>query len=505
METTLTFSLTRAGRLVLTINVLALVAIVGVVLWGAHYAMLRQDTQTVAVQAQHYAALVLRQLSTYAGSVAQLTTYADTERVLRGGDQRALREYVAQQQQRLPQNAELILTSANGCRGADQRAQASGDTGVSWFSADAGYVTVAVPVISRLDNRPVGMVCANFNADALYTILAGAIKPGQHAVLSDASGRALAQVGKTSKGVRLLTAVTPVTDNGWHLRLSQMPADHVREYWMIVVVLSIIGLVPVVFAVLNMRMLRDTAVELGDVGEFLRLAGHQGFLPVAPSCKVEETAALLPIVQRIFGDLNRNRQAIDELSFNDSLTKLPNRAYFLKTLSHAFELAKRGTDICLLALEVSDFQKANDMLGNEAADEILKMVAETLRRQTRKSDIAGRLGVFNFAAIFYNAKGHLMRNRLAQLQQDFVKRQKSSAATAGHVYCKLTGGLTYINRETDGRPEDALLRADNALRSAKQIGGNHIEILLPTQLAKAGTPDVPTAMGPQSAATPKSR
>jgi len=132
------------------------------------------------------------------------------------------------------------------------------------------------------------------------------------------------------------------------------------------------------------------------------------------------------------------------------------------------------------------------------------MVAETLKQQTRKSDIAGRLGVFNFAAIFYNTKGHLMRNRLAQLQQDFVKRQKNSAATAGHVYCKLTGGLTYMSKEEDERAEDVLLRADNALRAAKQVGGNHIEILLPVELTDETQPGAATTLGPQSTSTQKS-
>lgn len=513
METTPTFSLARAGGLNLTINVLSLVVMVAVVLWGAHYIMLRQDTQTVALQAKNDSALISQQLSAYADSVAQLATHADTERMLRDRDQRALREFTARQQQLLPQNAELTLASMGasgesmtGCQATDQLAQAtSSDTGGSRFSVEAGYVTVAIPVLSRLDKHPVGIACASFNVDVLSTILAGAIASGQRAVLYDASGRVMTQIGETPKGVQLLTAAAPVADSGWQLQLSQAPPDHVRSYLAIAVLLSIIGFVPVVFAVLNLRMLRDTAAELGNVGEFLRLGGHQGFLPVAPSCKVKETATLLPIVQRIFGDLNRNREAINELSFSDSLTKLPNREYFWKMLGHAFELAKRGTDICLLSLEVSDFQKANDKLGNEATDEILKMVAETLKQQTRKSDIAGRLGVFNFGAIFYNAKGHLMRNRLAQLQQDFVKRQKSSAATAGHVYCKLTGGLTYIDKEKDARPEDALLRADNALRSAKRVGGNHIEILLPAELAETAQPDAATAMPPQSASAQKSR
>ncbi len=72
-----------------------------------------------------------------------------------------------------------------------------------------------------------------------------------------------------------------------------------------------------------------------------------------------------------------------------------------------------------------------------------------------------------------------MRNRLAQLQQDFVKRQKQSAATAGTVQCKLTCGLTYVDRHRDERPEDTLLRADDALRAAKRVGGNHMELFLP--------------------------
>jgi diguanylate cyclase (GGDEF)-like protein len=489
-KTTPASSLAGTGANNLAINIGAMIVIVGAVLWGAYYLNSRHDSESVRQQAQQHTQLIAQQLSLFGESLQKLSMRRDAESALGVRTQAALSQWAEQQHKYLPQAATLMLipnvesphvvSVPQDCNPADGLPQSvSRDAPVRWFSNDPERFRGLIPVVSRVDNKIIGAVCASFSVDVLHGTIARVLAPGQRATIRDGSGRVLAAAGDIPREVELLAATADLTIGDWRLQLQQAVSDHIADYLVLGGAIALIVLVPVVFAALNARLLRAAASELASLADYLRMAGQEGFAPNPPTCRIWETAGLLPVVQRAFAGLHRSREALEELSFTDGLTKLPNRSYFMKMLSHAFELARRGTDICLLSLEISGFKQANDMLGSEAADELLKMVAETLKHQTRKSDFAGRLGVYNFAAIFYNAKGHLMRNRLAQLQQDFVKRQKQSAATAGAVYCKLTCGLTYVDRHRDERPDDTLLRADNALRAAKRVGGNHMELLLP--------------------------
>ncbi len=118
-------------------------------------------------------------------------------------------------------------------------------------------------------------------------------------------------------------------------------------------------------------------------------------------------------------------------------------------------------------------------LGHECADAILRLLADTLQHQTRKSDFAARLGTSSFAAIFYNAQADFMPTRFRQLQRDFATRQKDDAATDGEVYCTLSCAMIYVDAENDSRAEDVGSRVENALRSVKKLGGNQLAVIEP--------------------------
>lgn len=489
-EATPAFSLAGAGANNIVVNIGAMILIVGAVLCGAYYLNSRHDSENAQLQARQYAELIAQQLSLLGQSLQDRSMRRGAESALAERTQAALSEWARQQLKYLPQAAAVALIpdkdssygapGAGDCNLADGLQQpVSHDDPVRWFSNDPERFSGLIPVVSRAGNKIIGVVCASFSIDVLHGTIARVLASGQRATIHDGSSRVLATAGEIPREAELLVATADLGIGDWRLQLEQAAPDHMADYLVLGGAIGLIAFLPVLFAVFNTRLLRTAAGELVSLADYLRLGGRESFAPNPPTCKIWETAGLLPVVQRAFADLHRGREALEELDFTDGLTKLPNRAYFRKMLGHAFELARRGTDICLLSIEISDFKQANDMLGSEAADELLKMVAETLKHQTRKSDFAGRLGPYNFAAIFYNAKGHLMRNRLAQLQQDFVKRQKQSTATAGTVQCKLTCGLTYVDRHRDERPEDTLLRADDALRAAKRVGGNHMELFLP--------------------------
>lgn len=330
------------------------------------------------------------------------------------------------------------------------------------------------------------------DADALQRAMQLFADDG-HVVVTDSSGRIVAQSRDIDSDKNLVHAEASVAGTDWRLQVSRPASGDILVYFFEGTPIWMALFVAAALAALGARVLQTIATELKNISRFLRQIGSGPFSVDPPPCEIEETAQLLPAIQRIASDLHKKEQAIAKLSFTDNVTKLPNRLHFLDRFRHAFELARRGNDIRLLILEINEFQKADEVLGHESADAILRLLADTLHNQTRKSDFAARLGVSSFAAIFYNAQSDMMPGRVRQLQQDFATRQRDSAATNGEVYCTLSCAVTVVDAENDTRAEDPIARVENALRRVKKLGGDQIAVV--ELAAKSDEPPAALASG----------
>jgi diguanylate cyclase (GGDEF)-like protein len=96
-------------------------------------------------------------------------------------------------------------------------------------------------------------------------------------------------------------------------------------------------------------------------------------------------------------------RATSELSYrarHDALTELLNHASFTRELELELERAKRyGSGVTLVFFDLDDFKELNDSRGHQAGDQALKQVAQLLRKELRQSDLAGRMGGDEFAAL----------------------------------------------------------------------------------------------------------
>jgi diguanylate cyclase (GGDEF)-like protein/PAS domain S-box-containing protein len=84
----------------------------------------------------------------------------------------------------------------------------------------------------------------------------------------------------------------------------------------------------------------------------------------------------------------------------DVLTGLANRAVFVEALQHATAAAKRGEkSFAVLYLDLDHFKDVNDTLGHPVGDQLLKLVADRLRENTRDTDTVARFGGDEFAIV----------------------------------------------------------------------------------------------------------
>jgi len=96
-------------------------------------------------------------------------------------------------------------------------------------------------------------------------------------------------------------------------------------------------------------------------------------------------------------------RATSELAYkarHDALTDLLNHASFTRELELELERAQRyGSGVTLVFFDLDDFKELNDTQGHQAGDRALQQVARLLREELRQSDLAGRMGGDEFAAM----------------------------------------------------------------------------------------------------------
>lgn len=124
-------------------------------------------------------------------------------------------------------------------------------------------------------------------------------------------------------------------------------------------------------------------------------------LPVTMSC------APLPSPHRglvvVFLDNRVPKQLQEQLlkqAVTDTLTGLLNRHGFLQALQTALSRNQRShKSLALLYLDLDGFKRINDTLGHPSGDQLLRMMADRLRRCTRAYDVVGRLGGDEFTVL----------------------------------------------------------------------------------------------------------
>ncbi len=155
----------------------------------------------------------------------------------------------------------------------------------------------------------------------------------------------------------------------------------------------------------------------------------------------------------------------------DSLTGLLNRGAFMKcAIEMCDHQRRRGKPVTLMMFDLDHFKLVNDRFGHSAGDSVLRVFADVARISMRASDIIGRLGGEEFAAIVPEP----MEGAMTIAKRLRAAFEAAGVSVAGHAVGATVsiGTATSYALVTD---IDALIaRADAALYSAKHAGRNRI-------------------------------
>ena len=155
----------------------------------------------------------------------------------------------------------------------------------------------------------------------------------------------------------------------------------------------------------------------------------------------------------------------------DPLTGLFNRRGFAEACSRVIEReAHAGRPVTVLIFDIDHFKSINDRFGHPAGDEILKLFAAVVVNGLRITDLSGRIGGEEFAALLPCA-----------LEEGVIVAERVRETFAGAGLVDETGPVdTTVSIGVAGGPagtelEVLLAAADTALYQAKRGGRNRVE------------------------------
>jgi len=167
-----------------------------------------------------------------------------------------------------------------------------------------------------------------------------------------------------------------------------------------------------------------------------------------------------------------------ELALTDPLTGLYNQRYLRRHLGGLME-SGQSRQLAVLMVDVDHFKSVNDRHGHASGDRALRLIADSLRLNTRMFDSVARYGGEEFVVVMpstspIEAAAAAQRLRLAVEAIEFT-------ASAG-VTMPLTISVGVACSSVATSTPDALLQAaDSALYDAKRNGRNRVEMAHPVE------------------------
>ncbi|MGQ0650909.1 MAG: GGDEF/EAL domain-containing response regulator [Betaproteobacteria bacterium] len=185
------------------------------------------------------------------------------------------------------------------------------------------------------------------------------------------------------------------------------------------------------------------------------------------------------LLQDLAGDLSyalrhlEQKARMDYLAYHDSLTGLPNRALFTDRLGQALAAARRERRFAAAVfLDIERFRMVNESFGRKAGDDLLRQVAQRLRKSTPDEDTVARVSGDRFAIAVAGLEhpGETLRGILEK-----VAEAMSAPVAIDGIELRVGVKAGIAVYPSDAQTTEALSAdAETALRRAKETGHRYL-------------------------------
>lgn len=159
-----------------------------------------------------------------------------------------------------------------------------------------------------------------------------------------------------------------------------------------------------------------------------------------------------------------------KLARTDAITGLANRRAFFEFAGMEITRAKRYRySLTVAYIDADNFKQFNENFGFRTGDDLLKLIAETIRANLRSTDLIARLGGDEFAILLPETGYEPARKVISRVQNallEIVSERKWPVTFS-------IGAVTFI--KAPASVEEMIERADNLMYFAKQNGKNMVK------------------------------
>ncbi len=168
-------------------------------------------------------------------------------------------------------------------------------------------------------------------------------------------------------------------------------------------------------------------------------------------------------------EIEKEREETYKKAYIDGLTGVYNRNKFEEVFEYELKRSKRyKRPFSIAILDIDNFKIFNDKYGHLVGDEVLIMLAQTMKNSIRETDMFARWGGEEFTILFNNTT---LENAMVSANNFKNIIENLEHKTAGKITASF--GLTQLKENDTMRT--IFKRADDALYKAKNSGRNCVK------------------------------
>ena len=224
-----------------------------------------------------------------------------------------------------------------------------------------------------------------------------------------------------------------------------------------------------IYILLITAKLQETDIASPRVGPDDYL--HKPIIPMELKARVHIGERILQL-----GDnLVNAKGELEGTAMNDALTQVLNQKAFLGLSVGELERARRTqSSLSLIAFDIDNFRSINERYGESVGDDILKLIAHSIREKSRPYDGVGRYEGDTFLLILPGVVGQ-DAEKIADRIIKGIRNTDISLMDGTAVNISLSAGIACSAHITASTEIEMLVRrAVEAIQQAKREGGGQV-------------------------------
>jgi diguanylate cyclase len=184
--------------------------------------------------------------------------------------------------------------------------------------------------------------------------------------------------------------------------------------------------------------------------------------------------ARLSASKQEINQLQQHLETVRHESLTDPLTTLANRKFFDQALERAIaEAAVKREPLSLMMTDIDHFKVFNDNFGHQTGDQVLRLVAMSVKNNVKGQDIAARYGGEEFVVVLPNTVLRSATTVADHIRRAVMTKQLMKRSTHEHLG-RITISIGVAAMREGDTPQSLIGRADACLYAAKRAGRNRV-------------------------------